>query len=112
MAIKITRDSPQITLFDTDLFAQLDQNEVLIKLAKTIDWMRLEDELSPLYSNKGRQAKPIRLMVGLLILKQRYGYSDETVVLQVKMNPYFQYFLWLYQFSNSSPLSFLRANKI
>jgi IS5 family transposase len=65
---------------------------MIIKLSEAIDWVRLEDGLSHLYSSKGRQAKPIRLMAGLLILKQLYGFSDETVVLQVKMNPYFQHF--------------------
>ena len=38
------------------------------------------------------QTKPIRLMVGLLMLKQLENLSDENVVLQFKRNPYYQYF--------------------
>jgi IS5 family transposase len=37
-------------------------------------------------------AKPIRLMVSLLLLKQLENLSDERVVLQFKRNPYYQYF--------------------
>jgi transposase, IS5 family len=41
-----------------------------------------ETEFAPLYSTFGQSAKPIRLMVGLLILKQIYDLSDETVMSQ------------------------------
>ena len=41
----------------------------LYKLANAIPWSVFDDEFIGLYSNKGRTAKPIRLMVGLLILK-------------------------------------------
>jgi len=40
----------------------------------------------------GRPAKPIRLMVGLLILKQLEKLSNEAVVLQFQHNPYYQAF--------------------
>ena len=43
-------------------------------------------------SDYGRPAKPIRLMVSLLILKQMYNESDETVVQKWCENPYWQYF--------------------
>ena len=36
--------------------------------------------------NNGRPSKPIRLMVGLLLLKQLENLSDERVVLQFKRN--------------------------
>ena len=42
--------------------------------------------------DNGRPSKPIRLMVGLLMLKQLETLSDENVVLQFKRNPYYQYF--------------------
>jgi hypothetical protein len=42
--------------------------------------------------DNGRPSKPIRLMVGLLLLKQLENLSDERVVLQFKRNPYYQYF--------------------
>jgi transposase, IS5 family len=71
----------------------LDRNDPLIALADTIDWGKIEDALSCFYSrDKGRPAKPLRLMAGLLMLKHLENLSDENVVLQWKRNPYYQYF--------------------
>jgi len=70
----------------------LDMNDSLITLAYAIDWNVFDDSFEKYYSNEGRPAKPIRLMVGLLLLKQIENLSDEDVVLQWKRNPYFQYF--------------------
>ena len=66
---------PQISLFD--IFEQLDQSHPLIKLGQTINWSHLENELSHHYSHIGRGSKPIRLMCGILILKQLYNQSNE-----------------------------------
>ena len=82
--------SPQNSLFD--LFDQLDQQHPLIALSHAIPWSVLEDELLSFYSTKGRGSKPIRLMCGLLMLKQLYNLSDESVVSQWTMNPYYQVF--------------------
>ena len=81
---------PQTSLFD--IASQLDPNDPLLALAQTLDWNRLEAEFNPLYSDRGRSAKPIRLMCGLLMLKQLYNLSDESVVQQWRMNPYYQVF--------------------
>jgi IS5 family transposase len=61
-------------------------------LANKIDWQQFETDFAPLYSSIGTPAKPIRLMIGLLILKQVYNLSDETVMGEWISNPYFQYF--------------------
>ena len=83
-------DTPQSGFFD--ILNQLDSNDPLLALGNEIDWSSLESAFAPLYSRKGRAAKPIRLMCGLLILKQLYDLSDESVVTQWKMNPYYQVF--------------------
>jgi IS5 family transposase len=44
------------------------------------------------YSDEGRPAKPIRLMVSLLLLKHIRNLSDESVVEQWMENVYYQYF--------------------
>ena len=65
----------------------------LYQLSKVIDWTVFEAAFLPLYSSKtGRPAKPIRRMVGLLILKHVRNLSDERVVEEWEENPYFQYF--------------------
>lgn len=82
----------QKNLFYGSLFDMLDLNDPLIGLADTINWSFFEKEFAVFYSDEGRPAKPIRLMVGLLLLKQLENLSDENVVLQWKRNPYYQYF--------------------
>ena len=70
----------------------LDMNDPLIALSNAIDWKIFENEFAIFYSKDGSPAKPIRLMVGLLILKQLENLSDESIVIQWKRNPYYQYF--------------------
>jgi transposase, IS5 family len=71
----------------------LSQNHPLYVLANRIDWSVFEAAFSGLYcSDNGRPAKPIRLMVGLLMLKHIRNLSDESVVEQWAENNYYQYF--------------------
>jgi len=76
----------------------LDSNDPLIALADTINWELFDDSFEKYYSVDGRPAKPIRLMVGLLILKQVKNLSDEEIVVQWKQNPYYQYFCGFHEF--------------
>lgn len=82
----------QPNLFYSPLSDMLDMNDPLIALANTINWNIFEEEFEKYYSKEGRPAKPIRLMVGLLLLKQLENLSDENIILQWKRNPYYQYF--------------------
>ena len=81
----------------------LDSRDPLVVLADTIDWSKFENEFEKYYSKEGRPAKPVRLMVGLLLLKQLENLSDENVVLQWKRNPYFQYFCGYSDFQTALP---------
>ena len=63
-----------------------------------------EDSFSRLYClDNGRPAKPIRLMVGLLILKHLRNISDESVVEQWSENNYYQYFCGEHVFQPCEP---------
>jgi len=81
-----------------DLLDQLNPKHPLLLLAKKISWQLFEDEFKPLYSENGRPAKSIRLMVGLLLLKQLENLSDERVVEAWVQNPYFQAFCGMRHF--------------
>ena len=77
------QDSPnnhQMSFMAADLLDQLNPKHPLLQLAKNIPWDYFEAEFSALYSALGRPAKPIRLMVGLCILKHMENLSDERVV--------------------------------
>ena len=71
---------------------QLSHQHPLYILANKIDWQIFEDSFGKLYSEEGRPAKPIRLMVSLLMLKHIRNLSDESVVEQWMENIYYQYF--------------------
>ena len=75
-----------------NLVDQLDPRHPLLKLAQHIPWQFFEDEFAPLYSHRGKPAKPIRLMVGLSILKHVENLSDEVLVNRWVQNPYYQVF--------------------
>jgi IS5 family transposase len=86
-------DQNQKSLFNTPLKEMLNPKNGLFQLAEKIPWEEFENEFTILYTkNFGRPAKPIRLMVSLLMLKQLSGLGDETVVEQWLQNPYWQYF--------------------
>ncbi|MCP3925486.1 MAG: IS5 family transposase [Desulfobacterales bacterium] len=82
----------QLNLFMPELKKIINPNHALIKLEKKIPWDTFEKSFSKYYSKTGRPAKNIRLMVSIMILKQMYNLSDETVVKRWAENPYYQYF--------------------
>ena len=71
---------------------QLSHSHPLYILANQINWNIFEEAFSKLYSEEGRPAKSIRLMVSLIILKHIRNISDESVVEQWFENIYYQYF--------------------
>ncbi len=85
-------DVGQKHLFLPNLVDFINLKHELCLLAEAIDWQVFETEFAPFYAKAGSPAKPIRLMVGLLILKQLYKLGDETVMAEWVSNPYFQYF--------------------
>jgi transposase, IS5 family len=73
-------------------------------LTHKIAWETFETNFSKHYcKDNGRPAKPIRLMVGLLILKHLRNLSDESVVEQWSENVYYQYFCGLEEFVSTPP---------
>ena len=67
----------QPSLFETDLLLQLDPSDPLLKLSTVIPWHTFDEAFSIHYTEDiGAPSKPIRLMVGLLILKQLENLSD------------------------------------
>jgi len=82
----------QKNIFQPLLKEFINPNHELVVLARRIPWKEFEDEFKDLYSNLGQPAKPVRLMVSLLILKQLYNLGDETLMPEWVRDPYFQYF--------------------
>ena len=85
-------DPSQLHLLRQRLEDLINPKHPLCKLAKRIPWKEIEHHFSGLYATTGRPAKPIRLMVSLLIVKQLYNLSDESVIERWVENPYLQFF--------------------
>ncbi len=78
----------QQNLFKPLLKEFINLSHELVLLSNKIDWNYFETEFSSLYSNTGKPAMPIRLMVGSLMLKRIYNLGDETLAEAWKMNPF------------------------
>ena len=99
------KDRGQMGFYST-FEEQLNHQHSLYILANEIQWQRFEDAFSKHYSaDMGAPAKPIRLMVSLLILKQLRNLSDESVVAQWAENSYYQYFSGEDCFCGAEPCS-------
>jgi IS5 family transposase len=73
------QDSGVEELFRAKLKNIINMRHELVRLGELIDWARSEAHFAPYYSEAGRPGLPIRLVVGLHLLKQIEGLSDEAV---------------------------------
>ena len=86
------KHTPQLGLF-LSINDQINQKHPLYLLGNSIRWSLFDDAFKKHYSQTmGKPAKPIRLMVSLLILKHLRNLSDENLVEQWAENIYYQYF--------------------
>jgi len=88
----LKKEKRQLQMFELNFADLLDSGHELMRAAELIDWDQLHETLRNYYSTRGRHGKPIRLMVGLHLLKHHYNCSDERVVEQLHENAYWQCF--------------------
>lgn len=76
-----------------------------VLLARMVPWDTAEAfyEKQLSQSGQGAPAKPVRVALGALIIKERLGVSDEEAVEQIRENPYLQYFLGFHEFRDEAP---------
>lgn len=82
----------QQSFLHPNLLEQLNPKHPLLQLARQIDWSHFDTEFASLYSHRGKPSKPIRLMVGLSMLKHLENLSDEVLIQRWVQNPYYQSF--------------------
>jgi IS5 family transposase len=70
----------QLNFYKQRLADQFNPKQPLYRLAENIPWDYFEKEFEAHYSYTGRSVHPIRLLAGLLILKQLRNLSDESIV--------------------------------
>jgi transposase, IS5 family len=86
------RSYQQTTMWGWLVQQLLDPTHDLLVLARQIDWEAISEALRPYYHRLGRYAKPIRLMVGLHLLKHQWNLSDARVVQGLHENLYWMTF--------------------
>ncbi len=102
------KDEQKIILaenFELSLEGKLAANNRWVILSELIPWTEFEDEYAKKFAVEeiGAPAKPFRMALGALIIKERLGISDRETVEQIRENPYLQYFLGMSAYSNEAP---------
>jgi len=83
---------------------KLSKDNRWVKLAEVIPWQEFENEYAALFSeDMGAPAKEFRMALGALIIKEKLGTSDIETIEQIRENPYLQYFLGLWEYSDKAP---------
>jgi hypothetical protein len=90
--------------FELPFSGKLSPNNRWVIMAELIPWTEFESEYAENFSETmGAIAKPFRMALGALIIKEKLGISDRETIEQIKENPYLQYFLGMLDYSNEPP---------
>jgi len=78
-----------------------------VVLSKFMPWDAIEEKYAQKFSRTrmGAPAKPARVAIGALIIKERGNFSDDEVALQIQENPYLQYFLGYAEYCDKKPFN-------
>ncbi len=99
-------NQPELTpdKFELPISIKLSPDNRWVIMAELIPWSDFEAEYASNFSETmGAPAKPFRMALGALIIKEKLGTSDRETVEQIKENPYLQYFLGMSEYSNEAP---------
>lgn len=104
MYIKAIGSAPPAENFELPFGGKLAIDNRWIIMAGVIDWGKYEEEYAKNFTVRtGAPAKPFRMALGALIIKDKLGISDRETVEQIRENPYLQYFIGMTGYSNEAP---------
>ncbi len=90
--------------FELPFGGKLAEDNRWVIMAKVIPWSEFEEEYAQNFATEmGAPAKSFRMALGALIIKEKLGISDRETVLQIRENPYLQYFIGQSAYSNEAP---------
>jgi transposase, IS5 family len=90
--------------FELPFGGKLAEDNRWVIMAKLIPWSEVEEEYAKKFTILvGAPAKPSRMALGALIIKEKLGISDRETVEQIRENPYLQYFIGLKSYRNEAP---------
>ena len=102
------RRGGQINALESQVFfggVELDPSNQWVHLAEQTPWEYIEEKYARRFEGvtTGNPAKPSRMAVGTLIIKERYQFSDDDTLEEIRMNPYLQYYIGLPSFRHEAP---------
>ena len=90
--------------FEMPFSGKLSPDNRWVIMAELIPWAEFEEKYAENFSETmGAIAKPFRMALGALIIKEKLGVTDRETVEQIKENPYLQYFIGLSDYRNKAP---------
>lgn len=83
----------------------LDKENRWVILSKKVPWEEIEEDYKEKLGDagKGAPAKPLRVALGALIIKEKLQISDREVVEQIRETPYLQYFIGFERYEDKAP---------
>jgi transposase, IS5 family len=101
---KFTQPSINPENFEMPFSGKLCPDNRWVIMAQLIPWAEFESKYAENFSETmGAIAKPFRMALGALIIKEKLGVTDRETVEQIKENPYLQYFIGLSNYGNEAP---------
>jgi hypothetical protein len=110
-----TKDTRQLELenFYLPFGGHLHQNTRWVQLSTLIPWEEFEkryaDQFAP--DEMGAPAKPFRMALGALLIKEKLGITDRETVEQIRENPYLQLFIGLESYRDEAPFDASMAGR-
>jgi transposase, IS5 family len=87
---KSTEKQQSLNLFPMNLISK---NDEWLKLTHLMPWFEIEEQLQNLFSDSGRNAIPIRVIIGALVIQVKMGLTDRETVDVISSTPRLQYFI-------------------
>lgn len=99
------KEQLELSSFYLPFGGRLDPENRWIGLSKVIPWKEFEEQYAEQFaeSGMGAPAKPFRMALGALLIKEKLNLTDEETVLQLRENPYLQYLVGIETYQNKAP---------
>ena len=103
-----TTDARQLELEDFYLpfGGHLNPNNRWVELAHLIPWEEFEEKYADHFAEQqlgGIAAKPFRMALGALLIKEKLGITDRETVQQIRENHYLQYLIGMEGYRDEEP---------
>lgn len=102
------KDSNQLELenFYLPFGGHLSPHNRWVELSRLIPWEEFEEKYADYFAEEqlgGNEAKPFRMALGALLIKEKLGISDRDVVQQIRETPHLQYLIGMEGYRDEEP---------